>query len=74
MSGLYDGNSQSDQRSFIKNTEIAWKVFKRDASKYASEGVSQYEFLEEIGIKVEGEARDVLDQLWIDGTGDRAEF
>ena len=46
---------------FIRNTEIAWKILKRDASKHTSGGVSQYEFLEEIGLKVEGEARDVLD-------------
>ena len=62
MSKLYDGNSGLDQRSFIRNTEIAWKMLKRDASKHASGGVSQYEFLEETGLKVEGEARDVLDQ------------
>ena len=37
-------------------------MLKRDASKHASGGVSQYEFLEETGLKVEGEARDVLDQ------------
>ena len=35
-------------------------MLKRDASKHASGGVSQYEFLEETGLKVEGEAQDVL--------------
>ena len=59
----YDGNSGPDQRSFIKNTKIAWKMHKRDASMHASEGVEQYDFLEELGTKVEGEARDVLDQF-----------
>ena len=58
----YNGNSGLDQRSFIKNTEIGLKHLKRDASKHTSEGVSHYEFLEDLGVKVEGEARKVLDQ------------
>ena len=52
MSVPDDGNRGPDQRFFIRNTEIAWKMLKRDASKHASEGVSQYEFLEELGVKV----------------------
>ena len=37
-------------------------MLKRDASKHASGIVSQHEFLEETGLKVEGEAQGVLDQ------------
>ena len=35
---------------------------KRDASKNSFEGVSQYEYLEDVTIKVSGEARVVLDR------------
>lgn len=68
----YDGNSGPNQRSFISNTKIDWEQLKRDVAKHASEGMSQYEFLEDLGVKLEGEARNVLDPSldeWNGGQG-----
>ena len=49
-------------------------MLKRDASKHASKGVSQYEFLEEVGVKVEGGACDVLDEYLDKWNGGKAKF
>ena len=72
MSTTYDGSSGPEQHAFIRNTEIGWKQLKRDSSKHAFEGVSQYEYVEDVTIKVSREARGVLDRYlhkwnWVEG-------
>ena len=57
---------------FILNTKIGWKRLKKDSSKHAFEGVSQYEYLEDVTTKLSEEARGVLDRYlpiwkWVEG-------
>ena len=61
MTSLYDGNGRVDHRIFVKNALVGWKNVKRDAQRLDPFGVTQFGYLSDLGKKLSGEARQVLD-------------
>ena len=55
-----DGGSNK-QKIFLKDTEIGWKKIFNNASLHQSVGQSQYEYLEFVGERTDGEGRKCLD-------------
>ena len=61
MSTSYDGNIGVEHHTFIRDAQIGWKNIGRDSKKHLIVGVLQYEYLESLGSKLTGEARQELD-------------
>ena len=57
----YDGNGGNEQRVFMKDARIGWKAVMADPNKHLSIGSSQYDYLETLGARLDGQAVRVLD-------------
>ena len=57
----YTGDGGNEQRIFIKDARIGWRLVLSDPSKHLSNGITQYEYLESLGPRLGGQARRLLD-------------
>lgn len=63
MASLYDGDGGMEQRAFIKNAQVGWENVKRDTQRHLLMGVTQFEYLSDLGAQLTGEARQIPRQV-----------
>ena len=69
MSGstkIYEIDGGTKQKIFLKDTEVGWKKVLGDTQMHLSGGRTQYEYLEMVLERVDGEGRKCLD-TWLNG-------
>ena len=49
-----------EKQNFLKNAQAGWKNVRRESQRHILEGVTQFEYLSDVGAQVIGEARKVL--------------
>ena len=62
-SGLYTGKGGKVQEVFIRKARRGWVDLKKDTQRHLSEGVSQYEYLQELGDLMDGQAARLLEEF-----------
>lgn len=59
----YTGNGGIEQRIFIMDARIGWKALLSDPHRHLAHGVTRYNYLEDLGMKLSGQARRVVDNF-----------
>ena len=59
----YSGDGGNEQRIFIKDARIGWRQVLNNPKLHLSNGITQYEYLETLGPRLGGQARQLLDNF-----------
>ena len=63
----YWGEGGNAQQIFTCNARLGWNDVKNDVAKHAIKGYTQFDYVQSLGAKMEGQARRVLEnfvELW----------
>ena len=60
---LYTGKGGKAQEVFIRKVRRGWVDLKKNTQRHLTEGVSQYEYLQEIGKLMDGQAARLLEEF-----------